>query len=55
MTDRLWYEESGHRSLILQAMALLYNFRCDRVGLNQIRTVYVPQLEKDPSRVYFNF
>ena len=53
ITERVRYEESGFRSLILTAMSLLYNFRCDRVGLNQIRTVYAPLLNKDPSKVFF--
>jgi hypothetical protein len=43
MLDDFRYEEMGSRRLILSVMVMLYNFRSDRVGLNQIRTVYVPE------------
>jgi DDE superfamily endonuclease len=54
MTDKIRHEETGQRAKTMMAMALLYNFRCSRVGLNQIRTVYTPNLVQDPSIVYFN-
>jgi hypothetical protein len=44
--DDIRYEEFGSRQLILSVMVMLYNFRCDRVGLNQIQTVYVPEWSK---------
>jgi hypothetical protein len=31
---------SKKRKLILKTIVLLYNYRCDRVGFNQIRTVF---------------
>jgi hypothetical protein len=45
--DPLRYEELGGRKLVLMCMVMLYNYRCDRVGLNQIRTVYVPEWNKN--------
>lgn len=46
LKDKIRYEENGSRQLILLCMVMLYNFRCDRVGLNQIKTVYVPEWNK---------
>ena len=33
--------------LILKLMVLLYNFRLEKLGLNQIRNVYVPEWSND--------
>jgi DDE superfamily endonuclease len=46
MRCTLTYEEQGSRKIILYAMVMLYNFRCQNVGLNQIRTVFVPEWNK---------
>jgi DDE superfamily endonuclease len=46
MLDAIRYEEQGQRKIILICMVMLYNFRCDRVGLNQIKTVYCPNWNK---------
>jgi hypothetical protein len=43
--DRLTYEENGERLLILLTVVHLFNFRTRYVGLNQIRSVFLPQLE----------
>jgi hypothetical protein len=51
LLDDIKYEENGSRKLILSVMVMLYNFRCDRVGLNQIRTVYVPEWNKSAMSV----
>ena len=44
--DQLQYEEVGERRLILQSLVLLYNFRGSTVGLNQIQSVYMPNLKR---------
>ena len=43
--DRFIYEENGERLLILLTVVHLFNFRTRYVGLNQIRSVFLPQLE----------
>jgi len=47
MKDRFHYEEDGERLLMLLTTVHLYNFRTRYVGLNQIRTVFLPHLERD--------
>jgi len=48
LTEALKYEECGkERRVYLMLMCLLYNFRLETVGLNQIRNVYVPEWSKD--------
>ena len=43
--DRLIYEEVGERRLILKMLVLLYNYRANTVGINQIRNHYMPNLQ----------
>lgn len=45
--DRFLYEEYGERKIILKMMILLYNLRARKVGINQIKSVYMPDLEHD--------
>ena len=51
LKDRFLYEdeekEHREREVILKLVPLLYNFRLEFVGLNQLRTVYVPNWSKD--------
>jgi hypothetical protein len=47
MKDRFHYEQDGERLLMLLTTVHLYNFRTRYVGLNQIRTVFLPHLERD--------
>ena len=42
--DRFLYEEYGERKIILKMMILIYNLRARKVGINQIRSVYMPDL-----------
>jgi hypothetical protein len=46
MTAKMKYEERGTRKVILMVMVMLYNYRCNNVGLNQIKSVYVPEWDK---------
>jgi hypothetical protein len=41
------YETKGERRLILINVQMLYNYRCFHVGLNQIKTVYFPEWNKN--------
>jgi hypothetical protein len=43
LLDSITYKEKGERQLILICMVMLYDFQGDRVGLNQIKSVYVPK------------
>jgi DDE superfamily endonuclease len=47
LTEPIKYEENGERARILLLVPLLYNYRLEVVGLNQLRNVYVPQWSKD--------
>jgi hypothetical protein len=43
--DRFAYEERGERRLVLKMIVLLYNYRANKVGINQIRNTYMPALD----------
>lgn len=47
LKDTLTYEEYGERRMIFTCLFLLYNCRARLVGINQIRTVYLPYLQQD--------
>jgi DDE superfamily endonuclease len=42
LKDRIHYETNGERKVFLQLLPLLYNYRTNLVGLNQIANTYVP-------------
>ena len=46
LKDRLQYEERGERRIILEMVVLLFNFRTSTVGLNQIQSTFMPNLER---------
>ena len=45
--DRFVYEERGERRIVLKLFLLLYNMRARMVGINQIRSTYMPHLDRD--------
>ena len=45
--DQMRFEERGERHLIMQLIARLYNYRVNKVGINQIRNTFVPSLERN--------
>jgi DDE superfamily endonuclease len=47
MKDAIRIEENGERAVILSLLPLLYNYRLSKVGLNQLRNVYVPSWSVD--------
>ena len=47
LKDRIIYEENGERAIILKFITLLYNYRVQSVGINQILNHYMPLLSKD--------
>jgi DDE superfamily endonuclease len=50
--DRFVYEERGERKRILKLCFLLYNVRARRVGINQLRSVYLENLDRNPTDLY---
>ena len=55
ITDTIRWEDYGKRALLLECMIFLYNYRVETVGLNQIRTVYMPCLERNFEEVPHKF
>jgi hypothetical protein len=49
----LKYEKMGQRSLILQSIVFLHNWRVNTVGLNQIQTVFMPHLAQNVDQYLF--
>jgi DDE superfamily endonuclease len=45
LKDRFYYKEFGERKLILKLCILLHNLRARRVGINQIKNVYIQNLD----------
>jgi DDE superfamily endonuclease len=46
------YEERGERKITLQLAVLLFNWRANTVGLNQIRTRFMPYLDREYHDVF---
>ena len=46
--DRIPYKECGNRVEFLKLIVLLYNYRANHVGLNQIRNTYMNSFSKAP-------
>ena len=49
LKERFIYEERGERALMLKLIVLIYNFRVNTVGINQIRNTYMSWLEEESS------
>ena len=47
LKDRIIYEENGGKAIILKFITLLYNYRVQKVGINQILNHYMPLLSTD--------
>ena len=43
--DRFIYEENGERGLILKLFVFLFNYRSNKVGINQIKNTYLTSLQ----------
>ncbi len=46
LNDSIKYEESGERKIDMKMMVLLFNLWSRLVGINQIRNVYMPYLDR---------
>ena len=47
LKDHIVYEENGERAIILKFITLLYNYRVQSAGINQILDNYMPLLSID--------
>ena len=47
MRDRLRFDDLGERKLTFRMYFLLFNYRSNSVGINQIRNVYMPQVNNN--------
>lgn len=54
LKDRFVYEENGEPKLMQMMMIYLYNLRACKVGINQIRNVYMPALNVDANEYLLN-
>lgn len=50
--DRIKWEDYGRRKSMLKMMILLYNFRTNMVGINQILNFYKDHLERDANQMF---
>lgn len=48
MKDTIRYNDDADTwQVVLKQMTLLYNYHLEKVGLNQLRNVYVPEWSQD--------
>ena len=47
LKDHITYEENRERAVILKFITLLYNYKVQSVGINQVLNHYMPSLSKD--------
>lgn len=50
--DRIRWEEYGRRKTTMKLMILLYNYRTNMVGINQILNFYKGHLERDANEIF---
>jgi hypothetical protein len=46
------YEETGERRIVMKMLCLLYNLRARTVGINQIKNVFMKQLDEDANNEF---
>ena len=51
---RFPYKQRGHRRIVMRLIVSLHNLRSRLVGINQIRSTYMPQLQQDVSFIFPN-
>jgi hypothetical protein len=50
----LRYETKGQRNKIIESIVLLHNWRANMVGINQIKTVFMPHLTQNVDQYIVN-
>jgi hypothetical protein len=51
LNDKIRFEEAGERKIDMKLMVLLFNLRSRLVGINQIRNVYMPYLDRSANYI----
>ncbi len=54
MKDHLDYEKLGNRLFVMKMYIFLFNLRSSLVGINQIRNVYMPWLDRLVNKEFMN-
>jgi hypothetical protein len=52
LKDTFVYEENGERRIVMKMICLLYNLRARSVGINQIKNVFMKQLDEDANNEF---
>jgi hypothetical protein len=52
LKDTFVYEETGERRIVMKMLSLLYNLRARTVGINQIKNVFMKQLDEDANNEF---
>ena len=55
LRDRFCYKEMGKRKQVIHLIILLSNLRAQKVGINQIATVYKTSLDRDLREIFYEF
>jgi len=50
--DRFPFDQRGERKVLMKMLILLYNLRARKVGINQIKNVYMSSLDQDVNELY---
>ncbi len=53
LKDMFVYEETGERRILMKMLCLLYNLRACTVGINQIKNVFMKQLNEDANNEFY--
>ena len=49
---RHFYEDTGERRILMKMLCLLYNLHARTVGINQIKNVFMKQLDEDANNKF---
>ena len=52
LKDTFVYEDTGERRILMKMLCLLYNLRVSSVGINQIKNVFMKQLDEDANNEF---
>ena len=52
LKDTFVYEDTGERRILMKMLCLLYNLRARTVGINQIKNVFMKQLDEDANNEF---
>ena len=52
LKDTFVYKDTGEHRILMKMLCLLYNLRARSVGINQIKNVFMKQLEEDANNEF---